>query len=128
MKAVYRRAGLSLLLKMAGACSLPLCGQPCTPRALIIGVSTYKDPEFTLLQHAKDDAVAFRNWFQTSATCGSGTRTAGAPVLSILTDEQATQTAIMRELNRVLLTAGRNDEVFIFISARGMKTPDYGEG
>src|SRR5207245_10652593 len=43
-------------------------------------------------------------------------------------DEQATQAAIMRELNSVLLTAGREDEVFIFISARGIKTPDYGEG
>jgi tetratricopeptide (TPR) repeat protein len=111
---------------MAAVCSFPLCGQPCTPRALIIGVSTYKDPEFTLLQHAKDDAVAFRNWFQSSATCGTGA--SEPPVLNILTDEQATQTAIMRELTRVLLTAGRNDEVFIFISARGMKTPDYGEG
>src|SRR5260370_22426381 len=128
MKAVHRRAGPSLLLGVAGACSLPLSGQPCTPRALIIGVSTYEDPEFTLIQQAKDDAVAFRNWFQTSATCGTGTGAAGAPVLSVLTDEQATLTAMMRELNRVLLTAGRNDEVSIFISARGMKTPDYGEG
>jgi tetratricopeptide (TPR) repeat protein len=28
----------------------------------------------------------------------------------------------------VLLSAGRNDEVFIFISARGIKTPDYAKG
>jgi len=125
MKAVSQRTGLCLLLGVA-ACSFPLSGQPCTPRALIVGVSTYKDPELTLLQHAKDDALAFRNWFQTGATCG--TSAGGPPVLSILTDEQATQTAILRELNRVLLTAGRNDEVFIFISARGMKTPDYAEG
>jgi tetratricopeptide (TPR) repeat protein len=125
MMAPHLRACLLLMGTFAaGLC--PLRAQPCTPRALIVGVSTYKDPEFSLLLHARNDAIAFRDWFQTSATCGTGS--SAPPALSMLTDEQATQTAILRELNRALLTAGRNDEVFIFISARGMKTPDYGQG
>jgi tetratricopeptide (TPR) repeat protein len=100
----------------------------CIPRAVLIGVSLYKDTSFTLLPHAREDAIAFRDWFQNNATCGSGAQASGKPVVSLLTDGQATQTAIMRELSTVLLTAGRDDEVFVFISARGIKTPDYGEG
>src|SRR5579863_1384975 len=119
------RCIVAVVLGVLLAGAHPLAAQ-CTPRALIIGVSTYKDPEFTVLPHARDDAAAFRDWFQ-KASCGNGVRS-NAPVVSTLTDEQATQTAIMRELSTVLLTAGRDDEVFIFISARGIKTPDYGEG
>src|SRR5260370_27090392 len=116
---------LPLWLTAAGALRLEA---QCTPRAVLIGVSVYKDTSFTLLPHAREDAIAFRDWFQNNATCGSGAQAAGKPVVSLLTDQQATQTAIMRELSTVLLTAGRDDEVFIFISARGIKTPDYGEG
>jgi tetratricopeptide (TPR) repeat protein len=116
---------LPLWLATAGAFRLE--GQ-CTPRAVLIGVSVYKDTSFTLLPHAREDAIAFRDWFQNNATCASGPQAAGKPVVRLLTDGQATQTAIMRELSTVLLTAGRDDEVFIFISARGIKTPDYGEG
>lgn len=100
----------------------------CTPRAVLIGVSVYKDTSFTLLSHAREDAIAFRDWFLNNATCGSGAQASAKPVVSLLTDQEATQTAIMRELSTVLLTAGRDDEVFVFISARGIKTPDYGEG
>src|SRR5260370_26720148 len=116
---------LPLWLTAAGALRLEA---QCTPRAVLIGVSVYKDTSFTLLPHAREDAIAFRDWFKNNATCGSGAQAAGKPVVSLLTDQQATQTAIMRELSTVLLTAGRDDEVFIFISARGIKTPDYGEG
>src|SRR5271166_5768480 len=97
-------------------------GAQCTPRALIIGVSTYKDTYFTKLPHAMDDAAAFRDWFL-NATCGDSLRS-NRPVVTTLANEQATQAAIMRELSRVLLSAGRDDEVFIFISGRGLKTPD----
>jgi tetratricopeptide (TPR) repeat protein len=116
---------LPLWLLAAGALRLEA---QCTPRAVLIGVSVYKDTSFTLLPHAREDAIAFRDWFLNNATCGSGAQASAKPVVSLLTDQQATQTAIMRELSTVLLTAGRDDEVFIFISARGIKTPDYGEG
>ncbi len=116
-----------LLLCLVAAGALRIEAQ-CTPRAIVIGVSVYKDTSFTLLPHAREDAIAFRDWFQNNATCGSGAQAGGKPMVSLLTDGQATQTAIMRELSTVLLTAGRDEEVFVFISARGIKTPDYGEG
>ena len=99
----------------------------CTPRAVVIGVSIYQDPEFSQLAHAREDAIAFKDWFQNNARCGGGTP-GGAPVVSLLTDVGAKQTDIKRELSSVLLNAGRNDEVFVFISARGIKTKDYGDG
>ena len=59
-----------LLLCLAAAGALRLEAQ-CTPRAILIGVSVYKDTSFTLLPHARQDAIAFRDWFQNNATCGS---------------------------------------------------------
>src|SRR5438874_1123321 len=101
--------GLLCLLCLACAGAARLKAQ-CTPRAVLIGVSVYKDTSFTVIPHAREDALAFRDWFQTNATCGSRGQGGGKGVVSILTDEQATQSAIIRELSSVLLTAGRDDE------------------
>jgi Flp pilus assembly protein TadD len=99
----------------------------CTPRAVVIGVSVYKDTEFKPLPHAREDAFAFRDWFQKHTQCGSGVASA-KPVVTLLTDDNAGQGPIMQALSSALLSAGRNDEIFIFISARGIKTPDYASG
>lgn len=99
----------------------------CTPRAVVIGISVYKDTEFKPLAHAREDALAFRDWFQKTTRCGSGLASA-KPVVTLLIDDNAGQGAIMQALSSVLLSAGRNDEIFIFISARGIKTPDYASG
>jgi tetratricopeptide (TPR) repeat protein len=99
----------------------------CTPRAVVIGVSVYKDTEFTPLSHAREDALAFRDWFQNNTRCGNGVASA-KPVVTLLTDDNAGEGAIMQALSSVLLNASRNDEIFIFISARGLKTPDYTSG
>ena len=115
-----RDAHFAIFLLLAAIGSWPLSAQQC--RALIVGVSTYQDPAFSQLKHAVNDANAFSAWF-------NGPRCAGrkAPPV-ILTEAAATQTAIQTELSRMLLTAGKSDEVFVFISARALKTPDYAEG
>ena len=125
MSALYARARIFFLLGFL-ACPFPVLSQTCTPRALAIGVSVYEDTSFIPLRHAKDDAVAFSAWFRSNARCASGN--GAQPVVKTLLDAQATRASIMNEFSRVLETAGRDDEVFIFISARGIKTPDYGEG
>ncbi len=122
-----RRTPITLLLPLWVTVAAQTAHAQCTPRAVVVGVSIYQDPEFSRLPHAKEDAVAFKEWFETNARCGGGT-TSGRPVVRLLTDADAKQTDIKRELSSVLLNAGRNDEVFIFISARGIKTKDYGDG
>jgi hypothetical protein len=99
----------------------------CTPRAVVIGISVYKDTEFKPLAHAKEDALAFRDWFQNNTRCATGLVSA-KPVVTLLTDDTASQGEIMKSLSSVLLSAGRNDEIFIFMSARGIKTQDYATG
>ncbi len=91
---------------------------------MIVGVSVYK--EFSPLQHARDDAIAFRDWFEQYATCTNVP--SAKPVVRLLTDDRATAAAIRTEVNKTLVAAGANDEVFIFLSARGRKTPDYANG
>ena len=102
------------------------CAAQCTPRAVVVGVSLYCYPQFAL-QHARDDAIAFSEWFSKNATCQSA---AGSkpPVVNLLTDMQATNAQILGKLKTVLLSATGDDEIFIFISARGIKKPGYASG
>jgi tetratricopeptide (TPR) repeat protein len=115
----------AVLILLAGCSALPAHAQ-CTPRAVVVGVSLYCYPQFAL-QHARDDAIAFSDWFSKNATCQSA---AGSkpPVVNLLTDMQATNAQILGKLKTVLLSATGDDEIFIFISARGIKKPGYASG
>jgi tetratricopeptide (TPR) repeat protein len=124
---IRRGTGVLLLTLGSLATGARFALAQCTPRAVVIGVSVYKDTEFTPLAHAREDALAFRDWFQNNTRCGNGVASA-KPVITLLTNDNAGQGAIMQALSSVLLNASRNDEIFVFISARGLKTPDYTSG
>ena len=49
-------------------------------------------------------------------------------MVNLLTDMQATNAQILGKLKTVLLSATGDDEIFIFISARGIKKPGYASG
>src|SRR4051794_36087439 len=100
------------LLALLAAIGIHVLDAQCTPRAIVIGVSLYKDPSWTLLRHAKNDAIAFSDWFQKNTVCGSGGAPGGKPIIKLLTDNQATQTNILNALSSELLTAGPDDEIF----------------
>src|SRR3954447_163096 len=74
-------------------------GAPCTPRAIVIGVSIYKDPSLTLLSNARKDAIAFRDWFQKNTVCGSASAPGGKPVVKLLTDDEASRINILNALS-----------------------------
>ena len=101
----------------------------CTPRAVAIGISVYKDPSFdpNPVLHGRQDAEAFADWFRHHAVCSSGAKPGVEPVVETLTDESATGPAIRYKLQDVFLRASSDDEIFIFISARGIRAPGYGD-
>jgi len=98
--------------------------------AVLIGINKYNSDN-TLrpdLRFADSDAIALGKQLQPSPAWGSG-------AISILTDvdpnplNRPTQTVVQRTLETVLTSdAGPNDQVYIFISARGQATGESADG
>src|SRR5258708_4272019 len=103
---------LALLLWLASPGAQTVAAA-CTPRAIAIGVSVYKDPSFdpNPILHGKQDAEAFSDWFRKHAVCATGATTGVEPVIDTLTNEQATGPAIRYKLQDVFLRASSDDEI-----------------
>ena len=88
--------------------------------ALVIGVGKFKDPKITPLQYAAKDARDVADFLK-DPRWG---RFDPANVI-LLTNEQATRANILKSLQQLILSAGEDDLVFLYISSHG--SPHKGE-
>lgn len=87
--------------------------------ALVIGVSKYTDPMFTPLSFAKADAQLM------SEVLGDGAFGSYDEVRTLTREEETTTEAITEALERLLVTAGPEDTVLIYLSGHGTLDLDW---
>lgn len=90
--------------------------QSSTPKiyAMVVGVSKYTDPNIPSLKFAERDALAFAEFLKSPQ--------AGAVPpqnISVLTNAQATRSAIMRDLVQLIARSGPEDLFIFFFSGHG---------
>ncbi|MGB4772854.1 MAG: caspase family protein [Chitinophagaceae bacterium] len=92
------------------------CAQSTTPKvyALVVGVSKYTDPNIPSLKFAERDALAFADFLK-SPQAGS----VPPQNMSVLTNAQATRSAIMRDLVQLIARSGPEDLFIFFFSGHG---------
>jgi len=82
-----------------------------TAYALVVGISTYKDPSIPQLQYADVDALAFHEFLKTNGVQEDN--------IHLLLNENATNAAFWTILNYISEKATRGDQVYIYFSGHG---------
>jgi ankyrin repeat protein len=85
--------------------------------ALVVGVSTYRDPKIPKLQFAATDAKAFGEFLKTQEKVFKHIR------VTFLLNEKATKAEVEKYLFYTLPRAGKNDTVILFFSGHGAYDP-----
>ena len=118
----------SLLLSLCLLAALPASAQlladesAATTRAVIFGVSKYKEPRITSLAYADKDAEAFAAYLQSDA--GGAV---SADNIRLLTNEQATSANFFREMGWLMEMSQDGEKAIIYFSGHGdveRVTPD----
>jgi tetratricopeptide (TPR) repeat protein len=82
-----------------------------TAYALVVGISTYKDPSIPQLQYADVDALAFHEFLKTNGVQEDN--------IHLLLNENATNAAFWTILNYISEKATKGDQVYIYFSGHG---------
>ena len=88
--------------------------------AVVIGISSYRDPDIPDLQYANADARAFYDFLLSERSGGGFTR----EKTQLLLDSAATHARIRWALRRFLEKATEDDVVVIYFAGHGLPNPD----
>jgi hypothetical protein len=114
---MWLSAGLSA---QTGKGATPLATQNATPntqnstRAVVVGISDYQSIQIPDLKFADKDAQAFADWLQSPAG-GS----VPADNIQLLTNDKATNSAVILALHGLLRTAEPGNQAIIYFSGHG---------
>jgi hypothetical protein len=85
-------------------------------RALVVGISNWKDKDISPNQFAQSDAELVAQFLRSE-------RAGSVSSVSVLVNEKATLAAIREQLAAVLFEAGRGDYVYIFLAGHSWISP-----
>ena len=91
--------------------------------ALVVGISAFKDKAFQTLRYAASDARQMAAYLaDPKGGCFN------PKDITVLLNEQATKSNILRHIQHIVLTSQPEDTVLVYFSSHGAYTPDHEAG